>query len=232
MSETLTISARFCGPPTSGNGGYSAGLLAGLLDSQQPIEVTLRAPPPLDRPLCVTRGDTFTLHADETLIAQAKPVALELPLARAPSLGESIDAVSRYPGFGKHVFPTCFVCGPARAAGDGLRIFAGPVAGTQLYAAPFTPDASLPCRGSQLAPEIVWAALDCPGYFACLAGRPALLGRISAQLLDRPAPGTQCIVAAWALGHQGRKYQAATALYGAAGELYAYALQTWLLMPS
>ena len=32
----------------------------------------------------------------------------------------------------EHPLPTCFVCGPARAKGDGLRIFAGPLGRTLL----------------------------------------------------------------------------------------------------
>jgi len=36
----VVIARRFCGPPDTGNGGYSAGLLAQSL--RGPIEVTLR----------------------------------------------------------------------------------------------------------------------------------------------------------------------------------------------
>ncbi|MEI2651387.1 MAG: hypothetical protein V9G12_04330 [Microthrixaceae bacterium] len=55
MGETLTIGHRFCGPPTSGNGGWVSGSLAGFVDG--PPEITLRRPPPLGIPLEVVHGD-------------------------------------------------------------------------------------------------------------------------------------------------------------------------------
>jgi len=42
-----------------------------------------------------------------------------------------------------HPYPTCFVCGPGRAAGDGMRVFPGPLSGRDIYAAPWQPDGSL-----------------------------------------------------------------------------------------
>ena len=38
---------------------------------------------------------------------------------------EAVAASATYPGFSAHPFPTCFVCGPERAEGDGLRLFPG-----------------------------------------------------------------------------------------------------------
>ena len=48
----VTIGRRYRGPLTSGNGGYSAGRLAAFVDAPA-VEVTLRLPPPLERPLQV-----------------------------------------------------------------------------------------------------------------------------------------------------------------------------------
>src|SRR5918996_2619259 len=45
----VMIPARFNGPPATANGGYTCGLVARLLGVD--AEVTLRRPPPLDRPL-------------------------------------------------------------------------------------------------------------------------------------------------------------------------------------
>lgn len=44
----LVVAARFCGPTGSGNGGYVAGRLGAFVDTDGPVEVTLREPPPLD----------------------------------------------------------------------------------------------------------------------------------------------------------------------------------------
>ena len=52
-TPTITIPGGFNGPDGSGNGGYSAGLLAERLTrvGGTAVQVTLRTPPPLDRPL-------------------------------------------------------------------------------------------------------------------------------------------------------------------------------------
>src|SRR2546430_10813450 len=49
--KTLTIAARFCGPATSSNGGYFAGLVATL--ASRTLAVRLLKPPPLDTELPV-----------------------------------------------------------------------------------------------------------------------------------------------------------------------------------
>jgi hypothetical protein len=51
---TLSIDRRFCGPPGSGNGGYTAGHLAALIGDS--AEVTLRRPPPLETEMRVERA--------------------------------------------------------------------------------------------------------------------------------------------------------------------------------
>ncbi len=48
----ITFERRFRGPLTSANGGYACGRLAAFVDDAD-VEVTLRRPPPLERPLAV-----------------------------------------------------------------------------------------------------------------------------------------------------------------------------------
>ena len=57
MPESLSIPARFNGPLDSGNGGYSAGLIAGFMGGA--AEVDLRRPVPLDTRLDVVREARF-----------------------------------------------------------------------------------------------------------------------------------------------------------------------------
>jgi hypothetical protein len=219
---TVVIDPRFNGPPESANGGYTCGLLAALVGA--PAEVTLRRPPPLGRPLGVLRaGDGVRLLDGEDVVAEAvqAEVELEPPPPVAPE--EAERAAERYPGFERHAFPTCFVCGPARAEGDGLRIFAGPVAGRGLYAAPWVAPADVGL-------EIVWAALDCPGAIA--VGFPdrgeTLLGRLAVRVERVPSSGEGCVVVAWPLGEDGRKLYAGTALFSENGEPLAVARATWI----
>jgi hypothetical protein len=119
-------------------------------------------------------------------------------------------------------FRECFVCG-TREEGDGLGIRVGPVTIREpRYAAPWTP--------SEPVPEIVWAAIDCPGAYAVGAeGRgDVVLGRMTARVLRVPDAGEQCVVTAWPLGEEGRKLFAGTALFSAGGELLALARQVWI----
>ena len=70
--RTLTIPRRFNGPPTSGNGGYVAGAIAACLPDPT-VQITLRAPVPLDRPLQWREAPSggITLHDGEQLLAEA-----------------------------------------------------------------------------------------------------------------------------------------------------------------
>ena len=218
---SLTIPARYNGPPGSANGGYACGLVAALVGG--PAEVTLRAPPPLERPLRVERADgRVAVYDGETLVAEAAPAEVDVDPPAPVSLADAERAVERYDGFREHAFPTCFVCGPGRDADDGLRIFAGRVDGRDAVAAPWTP--------AESRRELVWAALDCPGAFAVgLPGRgEVVLGRLAARIDRVPEAGEPCVVVGWPLGEDGRKLYAGTALFTAAGELLGLARATWI----
>jgi hypothetical protein len=220
--ETLTIDGRFNGPDGSANGGYTCGRIAALLDGG--VEVTLRSPPPLERPLAVERdGDGLRILDGETLVAEALPGSVELEVPDPPSWDEADRAVARYPGFEEHAFPRCFVCGPEREPGDGLRVFAGPL-GDGRFAATWQPAA-------EVRPELVWAALDCPGAIA--VGFPdrgeTLLGRFAVAIDALPEPDERCVVLAWPLGEDGRKLYAGTALHGESGRALARARATWIV---
>jgi len=218
--EHLTIEGRFNGPDGSANGGYTCGRIAALLGGR--AEVTLRSPPPLERPLDVERDSDLVRIVDGgKLIAEAAPVAFELEVPAPPSCEEAEAASARYPGFDEHAFPRCFVCGPEREPADGLRIFAGPL-GDGRFAATWRP--------TEVSPELVWASLDCPGAIA--VGFPdrgeTLLGRFAVAIDELPEPSESCVVTAWALGEDGRKLYAGTALHGERGRLLASARATWI----
>ena len=63
--DTVTIDRRYRGPLTSANGGYAAGVLGARLGAA--AEVTLRLPPPLERPLRVREdGERLVLEDGST----------------------------------------------------------------------------------------------------------------------------------------------------------------------
>lgn len=233
MIENVVIEHRFRGPPESGNGGYVCGLLG--RNYRGAAQVTLRKPPPLDRELVLAGhgSEELRLMDGDELVAESIPADLEIEVPEPPDLDTARTASRGYIGFADHHFGGCFVCGPDRREGDGLRIFAGDVAGRDLVAAPWKPDASLGGDDGLVRSEYLWAALDCPGYFALHTDRPPslmLLGRFVARLETGVRPGDDCVVIGWDLGRDGRKHHAGTALFAASGKCVGAARATWIEM--
>jgi len=245
MSELL-VPRRFCGPTSSGNGGWTAGALAALLDHDGPddhaaawptVRVTLRRPPPLDVPMPVSGG---VATSEQGEVAAAEVVADELTAVEPVSWGAATDAAATYPGLTSHPFPTCFACGTGREEGDGLRIFPGPVEddseGRTRVAAPWTPHPSVAedfhtygddVRRASIA--VMWAALDCVGGWAGdLTERLMVLGRITARVDTLPVIGEPHVVVGGACGSEGRKTFTAASLYDADGRVVGAAEHVWI----
>jgi hypothetical protein len=229
-SRILVINRRFRGPPTSGNGGYTCGMLAAA--AAKSVEVRLVRPPPLDAPLAIESDPAtsgLVLKDGPDIVATATPKAFELEVPRPPTYEQALAAVKHYEGFQEHAYSDCFVCGPVRARGDGMRVFASPIEGMNLVAAAWLPDRSLVGADGKVLPEFMWAALDCPGFFATGAAvRGPLLGTYAARIdrcvhLDAPS-----VVIGWSLRHDGRKHVVGTAIFDNFGELCGRALATWI----
>ncbi|WP_405225171.1 hypothetical protein [Lentisalinibacter sediminis] len=228
--ETVVIDTRHCGPPESGNGGYSAGLLGTRLPGTP--EVRLHRPPPLDRPLTLRLAGGELLDG-ETVVASARPGAIEGELPPAPTLAEASAAARDYLGFEAHTFPTCFVCGPARSPADGgLCIYPGPVPGAERVAAPWQPADTLADESGHVRPVYLWSALDCPSGFGAMGRNPApvVLGTITVQIAAPLPAGQPCVVAGWPIRRSGRKHYAGSAIYTADGEPVARASTIWIAL--
>jgi len=231
--KSISIAKCFCGPPNSANGGYFAGRVSDL--SAQTLTVRLYKPPPLETELQVVElpEAVIELRHGQELIAQGRPAELDLLPPPPPGYLEAVEASRHYYGFNEHPFPTCFVCGPARARGEGLRIFAGPIVQRaafqqRIFAAPWVADAFLDRGDGKVKPEFMTAALDCPGYAAVTRGPLMLLGEITAHVdrcvhIDEP-----CTVIAWRIASNGRRHVAGTAVYDEDGELCARARAVWI----
>lgn len=235
ISEKLVISPRFCGPPNSGNGGYVCGRLASHV--QGPVAVRLKAPPPLEAELQIEGSPEAGLRLTHgsRVIAEARAADVDLTPPRAPSLSDAEKASESYIGFTHHAFPRCFVCGPQRLDGDGLRIFPGWVDSGSMVAAPWIPQASLAKPSHEVPSEFIWAALDCTSGFAVLPvpeGKAIVLGELCARLNDRVAPDQSCVVVGWKIQIDGRKRIAGSAIFSDARRLVAIARATWIEVPA
>ena len=187
--DTLVLDPRFNGPPSSANGGYACGAIGELVDG--PAEVTLLSPPPLGRPLGIRFRPTAASRSigqrrRRRSPARGRSTASTSSRRCGRSLADAREASRRHPGHGRDsLFADCYVCGSRRH--DGLGIHFGPLRGhADVTAAVFEPDATVPNRDGVVAPDIVWAALDCPSYTPPLWDweRPSLLARLAVERLD------------------------------------------------
>ena len=229
MADSLAIPARFNGPPDSGHGGYSAGVAASLVEG--PAEVALRAPPPLETPMVIERradGSAALLDGDR-LVLEARPATVDVEVPRPPSVDEAVAAEDGSPFLDdSHPFPTCFACGPKRSPGDGLRLFAGRVAGRDLFAAPWTPAAEFATDGAAVDPLFVWAALDCPSSAPAMSGATIVLASLAVELRAPVRVGNPHVIGSWKIGRDGREHFSGVALWDAAGEVCAAGRALWI----
>lgn len=226
MTQELTVPRRFCGPASSGNGGWTAGALAARVDAPV-VSVSLLAPPPLDTPMAVEVVDGATVASiggTPVVRAEAAPGNLQVVSWVPPA--DARAAESSYAGLASHPFPTCFSCGTERE--DGLRIFPGRVADQEArprVAATWTPDESV----ADTLHHSTWAALDCVGGWAGdLEERLMVLARMTARVDRLPEIGAEHVVVGLGRRTEGRKTFTASALYDADGELLGSAEHLWL----
>jgi hypothetical protein len=212
----------------------TAGLLASHVDGT--TEVTLRRPSPLETQLTVEREtERVTLRDGDVVVAEAVQTTVDIDAPGPVTPAEAGAAAAHSPVVEHpdwHPFPTCFVCGPARTEGDGLRVMPGRVGERDLFAAPVVFPSDLADSDGRVPSHLLWAALDCPSSFVMYmrGERPAVpyvLGRIAARLDQRPAIDTPLVAVSWPLGLQGRKLFAGSALFDGPG-LVAVARAIWI----
>jgi hypothetical protein len=231
VGERVTIERRFRGPPESAQGGYACGLLAERVEDPC-AAVSLRLPPPLERSLELRPGEdgTVELLDGDRLVAEGGPAELRLDVPGAVREEEARRASAECPWIDRHPFPSCFGCGPERSQDEAVAIVMGPVAGSEVFAAPWTPLPEFAGEDGAVRPLFVWAALDCPTASAAVLedSAPSVLGRLTGRLVATVRAGLTHTVVAWLLGHDGRKHRGGAAIHGPDGELCAYAEGLWI----
>jgi len=247
----LLVPARYCGPPSSGNGGWSSGAIAALAGEECPddharpwptVSVSLLAPPPLDTAMAVSPADDgggVVASYDGRPVLRARCSHDDLTEVEPVEPGEAHAATASYHGLTSHPFPTCFACGTGRAEGDGLRIFPGRVAdqeGLARVAATWTPDPSVAedfhayADGRPRAGlPVTWAALDCIGGWAGdLEERLMVLARMSARIDSLPEIGEEHVLVGLGRGREGRKAWTSATMYDADGRVVGTAEHLWV----
>jgi hypothetical protein len=220
--QSIQILGRFNGPEDAAQGGHLCGLCARLMEG--PAVVSLRRAAPLDTPLTVESGHEVRVLDGEALVAEVQPgEELELDVPHVTP-AEARTAARGYRGSGFAVFDRCYVCGPRRD--DALGVFPWRVPGREVVASPWTPPAWAADASGTVAEEHVWAAMDCPTYFAAHIGRRnamSVLARMSAQVRAPVRAESEHVVVSWPLGAEGRKRHAASAVLTAEGDVLAVA---------
>jgi len=227
MAEALVVPTRFRGPLESGNGGWVCASVAAHVDGD--AEVTLRQPPPLQKPLAIELDPPGVQMVDgDDLIATAKPISLSLDAPAPITPAEARQVPAKYGGEG--IVGECFSCGRDREPGDGLCLYTGEIDGRpDSLGVYWSPDASLGRPDGRVPDPIVWAALDCPsGWVHIRNGNLALLGRMAARVTGDVRVGADYAIVAAPTGVDGRKQHSVSALYDDAGALLAFARATWV----
>jgi hypothetical protein len=257
-TDTITIPTWANGPDDSGNGGWSAGLLAArVADAPTGVAVSLRVPPPIGRPLRIDRADDGELlliddqHGDAgatpVVVARARPVELTLDVpdvVRSVSVDAAAAASSGFAFRARHPFPRCVACGISRDPElPSLGLHCGPVEGVfvvddagdpaRVFADAWTPSPDLadPDRPEVISSPACWSALDCPSAAPMAdpdAERPSVLAAISVRIDRRPRVGEPHVLAAWRRAVDGRKQWSTSVMLDARGELLGVADALWI----
>ncbi|WP_084965640.1 PaaI family thioesterase [Thermoactinospora rubra] len=230
LQTVVTVPERFRGPAGIANGGWVSGTVAeALLGDHSTAEVTLHAPTPLDTELVLQHvANTASLSHDGRLLVEAIPVAEDVEAPAFVPFNQAARAEAGFAGWRGHAFPECFVCG-LREPGDGLRIFPGPVEGSDVVAAGWRVPHTVVEEDGVPVP-VIGAVLDCvTGWAHFGPGESALLGRLTLQVHRPVYPGGTYSVVGRATGREGRKLYGHSGIYEVDGTLVAAAKAVWIV---
>ncbi len=242
MEQTLTIDGIYNGATGVANGGYSCGVVASFISGD--AEVRLNAAFPTETPLTVkssAEGNVeFFLEQNcskTTLLGSGKPTLLDLEVPNPPNYEAARQASENFI-FLHRVDPRgCYVCSPIRPAGEGLRLFIGPLPniqgksmGENLVASVWRPSPEQAKADGYIDPVYIWSVLDCPGVTALKLRNPGsgvlVLGSCAASMKEKLPASEHYVVSAWEIDPpQGAKRFMGVAIHSRTGKLMACARQ-------
>ena len=187
-------------------------------------------PPPLERPLTIREDAESGLVLLDGMepVATAVPKTFDLEVPEPPSYTDALAAVHGFEVFKSTRIQAASSAGPSVSAATACASSPRRCR-TELFAAAWLPGPSLAGADGKVKPEFMWAALDCPGFFATgAAAQGALLGLFAARVDRCVHISEACVVIGWALGHDGRKHITGTAVFDGDGEICGRAIATWI----
>lgn len=239
VGSGVIIDGRFQGPTGIGQGGWTSHRFASAVGV--PLDVSIRAPIPLDTELDVVRddGDQWRLTTRSESGEPGQTIMLGSPrtsidIATPPVAIDAAAAARR--GFahldGDHSVPNCFSCGTQP---DSMRVHSAPLGdGTDRYATDWT----IPLWADTpdgVDEGVVWAALDCAAawYVAGSRGqRVAYTVQYAVEVLGRFVAGETYALVAWPgdgdAEWDGRKRHAASAAFDSDGTCLAKSTSFWV----
>lgn len=232
--KTIVIDKAYNGPDKSANGGYVSGLLASVLPKDNACKVRLIRPIPLETPMKIEYSKKAAyLYLNGEQVGEAQSCELERTRPARPN-DTVIFRASKKPIDSSYDFlRRCYVCGVERDQHQGLNIHPGYISGRDDQVACFFETTSDMAGANNTVKDVhLWCALDCPGYFACAAGKPALLGSMTGQIFAPVKAGDTLRIHAWTKSSSGRKHNTGVALYDIDGELVALSDQIWIEVSS
>jgi hypothetical protein len=234
----ILVDPRHNGPPASGHGGISAGLLAaelGAAAQETGAVVRLQAPVPLGRPLQPRPqpDGTVTAYDGQTAIATARSLPEPLEVGLFPAVGADVVRVAEERWASERAtynpFPTCFGCGTERT--DGWHLSPGLIEGQALFATSWQADRD----PGDVPPWAPWAVLDCtqvgPVIDAATPPAAMLTGELACRSLRPVLPGRRYVALSRRTDLIGKKVFTEGALFDADGPV-AVARAIWFVLPS
>ena len=240
MSDPIWLDRRFQGPTGSGQGGWTAHLLAERID--HPVTMAIKAPVPLETELDVmhdVQNERWLLvdhsgeHAQTVMVAE--PWEATFADTEPVSIERAREARGRHGTlFDEHPVPFCFSCGLQH---DSMRVHAGPLADDPQgrFATDWTPPAWAVRSDGTVDPGTVWAAIDCTAaFYVCHSRetRTALTVQYAVDQLQPLDPETTYALVGWSGDHStewdGRKRHGASAAFAPDGTCVARSVSFWL----
>ena len=207
--------------------------MAGLLarEFSGAVRGKLLSPPPLNTPMFIQKlGAQLSLMHGDTIVAEAEQGTLTSRSLSCPDPALILSQREFFPTHQQHPLPSCFVCGPARSSDDGLNIFPVPFDDHGVGSL-WRPHKSVQDDAGRIPTEILWAALDCPGYFAHQKTNTLmLLGSMTACVFSKPQADQMFTVCGWQTQQVGRKYYSTTAIFDENRLLCAQSEQIWITL--